>query len=82
MDIAAKVLVLRATFAVRRADRRRRQQLERELAAYSSPSDRLEIEAILDRYPPGQTCELREILAQQSLQRLHRTTGLNAASAA
>jgi hypothetical protein len=68
MSLAAKILVLRATRTVRAAQRQRRRQLERELAAYASPADRLELEAILDRYPAGQTGELRTILARQSMQ--------------
>ena len=44
-----------------------RRALERELAAYSTPAQRRDLDAILDRYPDGDTRELRDILAQQSL---------------
>ena len=44
------------------ADRRR---LERELGEYSTPAQRRDLEAILDRYPDGITCELRDILGRQ-----------------
>jgi hypothetical protein len=54
------------TLAARRAAHARRRQLEHELAGYSTPSDRLEIEAIVDRYSDEETHELRAILAVQS----------------
>jgi hypothetical protein len=44
-------------------DRERRSQLKRELAAYSTPAQRCELVAALDRYPDGITHELRDILA-------------------
>ena len=49
------------------ADNPRHRALERELAAYSTPSQRRDLDAILDRYPDRDTRELRDILAQQSL---------------
>ena len=49
------------------ADDPRRRALERELAAYSTPSQRRDLDAILDRYPDGDTRELRDILARQRL---------------
>ena len=48
------------------ADRERRAQLRRELAAYSTPAQRCDLEATLDRYPDGITYEMRDILASQS----------------
>ena len=59
----------RARAEVRRAERRRTRRLRQELAAFSSPADRLDLEATLDRYPEGQTRELRNILAAQDLVR-------------
>ena len=47
--------------------RTRHSKLERELAAYSTPAQRHDLEAILDRYPDGATCELRDILASQTV---------------
>jgi hypothetical protein len=41
-------------------------KLERELAAYSTPRERRDLEATLDRYPDEVTRELREILASQA----------------
>jgi hypothetical protein len=43
----------------------RRCELEHELAAYSTPAQRCDLEATLDRYPDSATYELREILAGQ-----------------
>ena len=45
------------------ADQKRRSEVERELAGYSTPAQRRELEMILDRYPDEVTCELRDILA-------------------
>lgn len=42
-------------------------RLERELAAYSTPAQRSDLEATLDRYPDTITHELRDILAGQSI---------------
>jgi len=46
---------------------KRRTQLERELAAYSTPAQRSDLAATLDRYPDGATYELRDILASQGM---------------
>ena len=45
----------------------RRRTLERELAAYSTPAQRRDLDAMLDRYPDCDTRELRDILARQRL---------------
>lgn len=81
MTVATRLFLLRATHAVRRAERVRRRTLVRELAAYSSDADRCELEAILDRYPDGLTHELREILARQALRRAARDAGPGARAA-
>ncbi len=44
------------------ANRKQRWELKRELAAYSTPAQRRDLEATLDRYPDRVTGELREIL--------------------
>ena len=49
------------------ADRERRSVLERELAGYSTPAQRCDLEATLDRYPDRVTYELRDILARQAM---------------
>ena len=53
------------------ADRKRRSELERELAGYSTPAQRRDLEATLDQYPDDVTYELRDILAQQALAACH-----------
>jgi hypothetical protein len=47
-------------------DRRRRAELERELAVYTTSAQRHDLEATLDRYPDDVTRELRDILAGQA----------------
>jgi len=54
-----------------KADRVRRSKLERELSVYSTPAQRLDLEAILDRYPDTLTRELRDILTRQSTAAAH-----------
>jgi hypothetical protein len=49
------------------ADRKWRSELERELAGYSTPAQRRDLEATLDRYPDSVTYELRGILANQAM---------------
>jgi hypothetical protein len=49
-----------------KADRLQRSKLERELAVYTTPAQRLDLEATLDRYPDKLTRELRDILARQA----------------
>ena len=61
---------IKDTMAERRAARAARAQLEREIGAYSSASDLLELEAIIARYPEEQTVEVREVLTQQVMNRL------------
>jgi hypothetical protein len=65
MTLAARVFVARAQAASRKAARKRRAELERELAGYAAGADRCDFEAALDRYPDGVTHELRSILARQ-----------------
>jgi hypothetical protein len=57
------------------ADRIRRIELERELAVYSTPAQRCDLEATLDRYPDGITRELRDILASQAPVACNRIPG-------
>jgi hypothetical protein len=48
------------------AESKRRVALERELATYSTPAQRRDLGATLDRYPDTATGELRDILARQA----------------
>ena len=67
MSLAARILIARAQVAGRQAARRRRAELERELAGYAGCAGIGDFEAILDRYPRGSTHELRSILARQAM---------------
>jgi hypothetical protein len=51
----------------RDAESAQRSELERELALYSTPAQRRDLEATLDQYPDGITRELRDILARQAM---------------
>jgi hypothetical protein len=72
MGLSTRVLIARATAMTRRTARERRTQLEQELGGYQSESDLRDFEAMLDRYPDGMTCEIREILAAQAQVREQR----------
>lgn len=72
MTLGARFFVLRASLTLRQAERRRRRQLENELASYATNSDLDDLGAILDRYPDNATHELREILAGQEIARLRQ----------
>jgi hypothetical protein len=67
MTLAARLAVARAQATSRKAARKWRAALERELAGYASLADRRDLEAALDRHPDGVTHELRAILARQSM---------------
>jgi hypothetical protein len=62
-----RIHAARESFELRRANRAERAKLERELAGYTSPRDRLELEAILERYPLEDTRDLWAILASQRI---------------
>lgn len=47
-------------------NRKRHAELERQLATYSTPAQRRDLEAALDRYPDSITRELRDLLASQA----------------
>jgi hypothetical protein len=67
MSLAGRLLVARAQATSRKAARRRRAELERELAGYAGSAARGDFEAMLERYPRGSTHELRGIMARQSM---------------
>jgi hypothetical protein len=67
MTLAARIFIARVQATSRKAARKRRSALERELAGYATPAERGDLEAALDRHPYGTTHELRDILARQSL---------------
>jgi len=61
------LMPLARTVRTRWQAHQRRCELERELAAYSTPAQRRDLEATLDRYPDRVTNELRNILANQAI---------------
>jgi hypothetical protein len=61
------LLIALLTPSSSKAPSKRRSGLERELAAYSTPAQRCDLEATLDRYPDDITYELRDILASQAM---------------
>ena len=67
MTLAARLFIAHVQAVGRKAARKRRSDLERELAGYATPAERRDLEATLDRYPYGTTHELRGILAHQSM---------------
>ena len=69
MTLAARIFIARVQVTSRKAARKRRSDLERELAGYATPAERGDLEETLDRYPYGTTHELRDILARQSMER-------------
>lgn len=75
MTLAARIFIARVQATGRKAARKRRSDLERELADYATPAERSDLEATLDRYPYGTTHELRDILACQSMADDIRTRG-------
>jgi hypothetical protein len=77
MDQRSRLLVFRAERVLRRANRRRRRQLEAELATYSTQSDINDLCVLLDSYPDGQTQEIRDILAEQQMRRAWTVGGMH-----
>jgi hypothetical protein len=63
------VAAIRDTLAERRTARTHRRRLERELAAYRTPAERLELDEVLARHSADETREVRRILAGQDLSR-------------
>lgn len=72
MDVRSRVLLWRTGLLLRRANHRRRVTLRRELAAYATAAELADLEAIVERYPPGATREVRSFLAAQRLQAARR----------
>ena len=67
------IQAIRDEFATRRAARRGRLNLERQLAAYDTPAARLEIETIVARHDAEESREVRDILNRQAAQKLLRS---------
>ena len=63
---------LRSTIALRRSVRRQQLQLEKELASYSSQSDRAELDAMLTRHTADEIATVERILNDQAVDSLAR----------
>jgi hypothetical protein len=59
---------LREELRAKRAARAAHKKLVQELSAYSTQSDRDDLEALLNRYDDADTAEIRSILQQRSYQ--------------
>jgi len=67
------IQAIRTELATRRAARRDRLSLERQLATYDTPAARLEIETIVARHDPEESRQAREILKRQAADKLLRS---------
>jgi len=76
MQLRTRLLLFRADIVLRRANRRRRRQLEAELATYTTQADINDLCALLDTYPDGQTHEIRDILCEQQMRRTWTVGGI------
>ena len=61
-SLTTRLSLLRQAFATDREGRAERHRLERELASYSSPADRLEIETIVARYSDDEARDVQRML--------------------
>jgi hypothetical protein len=66
---------VRTYFATRRQIRKREADLNRELAAYDTPSARMDMEAILARHSNHEAREIEAILRRQALSTTLRNHG-------
>jgi hypothetical protein len=62
----ANPAAIKDALAARHANRVQHRELERELADFSTPAERLEIETIVGRYSDDDAHEVREILVRQA----------------
>jgi hypothetical protein len=66
MNAADSISNLRTQLAARRVVRQRTRKLEAELASYSTPAERLELDAILSRHTADEIAELEAMLSRPS----------------
>lgn len=69
MELRTRLTMFRAEMLVRRANHRRRRQLEAGLQTYASEAELNDLHAVLDTYPDEQTHEIRQILCRQQAYR-------------
>jgi hypothetical protein len=63
LSISPLIAVVRAELRAQRCERRARQELRADLAQYNSPTERAELQAIMERHSHEETAEIRAILA-------------------
>jgi hypothetical protein len=61
-SLTTRLRLLRQAFATDQEGRAERHRLERELAGYSTPTERLEIETIVGRYSVDEARDVQRIL--------------------
>jgi hypothetical protein len=66
MNTPESLSALRTQLAERRLVRQRNKRLEEELASYSTPAERLELDAILSRHTAEEIEELEAMMNRQS----------------
>jgi hypothetical protein len=69
MNAPETITALRTQLAERRMVRQRNRRLEEELASYSTPSERLELDAILSRHTAEEISQLEAMLSRTALWR-------------
>jgi hypothetical protein len=69
MDIKSTIRSARTTLANRRTENTARRRLEAELAAFTTESERAELDSVLERHTPEEGREVRAILARQAVAR-------------
>jgi hypothetical protein len=69
MPLAAKIHDVRTTLSTRRTVRLAHRRLSDELATFVSGADRAELDAILERYTPEETRDIRTILGRRDADR-------------
>jgi hypothetical protein len=69
MGIKSTARGARTTLANRRTERIARRRLAAELASFTSPTERAELESVLERHTPEEAGTVREILYRQAVAR-------------
>lgn len=69
MNTPETITSLRTHLAERRLVRQRNKRIEEELASYSTPAERLELDAILSRHTAEEIAQLEEMLGRSAMWR-------------
>jgi hypothetical protein len=69
MNTPESITTLRTQLAERRLVRQRNKRIEDELASYTTPAERLELDAILSRHTAEEIAELEEMLGRTAMWR-------------